>query len=190
MSSMREICLKYPVKNDEFKALDKEFGRLCWKVAHELKRKNSKNNYTDEAEDIHQKLIIAMLCAGSYQKRQVYIEKSLLLLKNAIKDEFSMIVLAELELLWKNRTKHGANKQKFGHFQEDILQNLVEHFVSLNVQPSPSEDLIIDSKFANYCRSIIYNEQKNIGKKITREKTIRTGCISLSEYDFLQYKSI
>jgi hypothetical protein len=28
---------------------------LCWKAAHELKRKNSRNNYTDDAEDIYQK---------------------------------------------------------------------------------------------------------------------------------------
>jgi hypothetical protein len=29
------------------------------------------------------------------------------------------------------------------------------------------------------------NAQKSLGKKITREKGIRTGMVSLSEYDYL-----
>jgi hypothetical protein len=43
----------------------------------------------------------------------------------------------------------------------------------------------MDSKFATYCKAITWNAQKSLGKKITREKSIRTGMVSLSEYDYL-----
>jgi hypothetical protein len=52
-------------------------------------------------------------------------------------------------------------------------------------RPNKDRDLQVDGKFSRYCKSIAWNCQKNIGKKITRERAIRGGLVSLSEHDFL-----
>ena len=53
-----------------------------------LKKKNSRNNYIDDPEDIKQELQMSMLRAGSYYKRQVYIEKCFAALKRYVQDDF------------------------------------------------------------------------------------------------------
>jgi hypothetical protein len=183
---MKDICIKFRITEDEYKELNKEFGRLCWKAAHELKRKNSRNNFTDEPEDIYQELASAMLRAGSYYKRQCYIEKCLKAAKlYAGEDTFMSRILASLQELWDNRTRHGANRQKFGPFQERILDRIVRRIVPKDERPSREDTLNIDTKFRTYCKAIVWNGQKSMGKKITREKVIRSGQVSLSEYDYL-----
>lgn len=199
---MKDICIKYRVTEEEYLALNKQFGRLCWKAAHELKRKNSRNNYTDDAEDIYQNLVEAMLRAGSYYKRQIYIEKCLSLVQEATGvvveydddgvlqvvssgDNLMGWVVSELSLLWSNRTRHGANRQKFGKFQEQLLDRIVRKVVPRNLRPRRNDSLKIDSKFGTYCKAIVWNSQKSMGKRITREKSIRSGQVSLSEYDYL-----
>lgn len=182
---MRDICLKYRVTDQEYLELNKQFGRLCWKAAHELKRKNSRNNYTDDAEDIYQELVSAMLRAGSYYKRQVYIEKCLALAKEHANDPFLVFVVDSLSDLWNNRTRHGANRQKFGPFQERILERIVRKVVPKELRPNKRDPLKIDTKFTTYCKAIVWNGQKSMGKRITREKVIRSGQVSLSEYDYL-----
>jgi hypothetical protein len=84
---MLDICNNFRINEDEFNQLDKKFGRLCWHAAHELKKKNTNNNYTDDPEDIKQELQMSMLRAGSYYKRQIYIEKCLKLSKMNVKNE-------------------------------------------------------------------------------------------------------
>jgi hypothetical protein len=123
--------------------------------------------------------------AGSYTKRQVYIEKCLVVAKEFATDEFMMKLITELENLWENRTRHGANRQKFGKFQEDLLHRIVRQIVPKERRPNKKENLKIDSKFATYCKAIVWNGQKSMGKKITREKAIRSGQVSLSEFDYL-----
>lgn len=180
---MKDICLKYRVTEEEYLELNKEYGRLCWKAAHELKRKNSRNNYTDDAEDIYQNLVEAMLRAGSYYKRQIYIEKCLALAKEYAQDDFVGWVVKELNSLWENRTRHGANRQKFGPFQEKLLDRIIRRLVPARYRPRRTEPLKIDSKFGTYCKAIVWNSQKSMGKRITREKSIRCGQVSLSEFD-------
>ena len=97
---MLDICNNFRINEKEFNELEKKFGKLCWHAAHELKRKNIHNNFTDEAEDIKQELQMSMLRAGSYYKRQIYIEKSLNLAKKYAKDKFvrkEIIDLNEIE---------------------------------------------------------------------------------------------
>lgn len=115
---MLEICNNFRINEEEFLELDKKFGKLCWHAAHELKKKNCKNNYTDDPEDIKQELQMSMLRAGSYYKRQIYIEKCLSVIKKYVNDFLILKIIKELESLWKNRTRHGANRQKFGSYQE------------------------------------------------------------------------
>ena len=182
---MNEICNTFPISEQEYLDLDKRFGRLCWHASHELKKKNSRNNYTDDPEDIRQELQMSMLRAGSYYKRQVYVEKCLSVAKKYAVDPLMSHIMKELENLWVNRTRHGANRQKFGPFQEQLLQKLVREIVPKNEIPDKNENLKIDTKFATYCKAIVWNGQKSMGKKITREKSIRSGQVSLSEFSHL-----
>lgn len=182
---MLEICNNFRINEEEFRELDKKFGKLCWHAAHELKKKNTKNNYTDDPEDIKQELQMSMLRAGSYYKRQLYIEKCLNSIKKYTSDFFILKIVKELDSLWKNRTRHGANRQKFGSYQEKILEKLIKKYVPLSERPNKNQNLKIDSKFSTYCKAIVWNGQKSMGKKITREKSVRSGMVSISEYDYL-----
>lgn len=182
---MLDICTTFRINESEFNELEEKFGKLCWHAAHELKKKNSRNNYTDEPEDIKQELQMSMLRAGSYYKRQTYIEKCLNVSSKYAKDDFMKAIIRELENLWNNRTRHGANRQKFGKFQEQLLDKIVRQIVPKAERPDKKENLKIDSKFSTYCKAIVWNGQKSMGKKITREKTIRSGMVSLSEFDYL-----
>lgn len=183
---MLDICTNYQIGDEEYRELESKFGRLTWHAAHELKKKNTRNNYMDDAEDIRQELQMSMLRAGSYYKRQIYIEKSFLAVKKFVKDKFIFLVVSELEKLWNNRTRHGANRQKFGPHQEKLLQNILMKIVPETSRPDIRAPLKIDTKFITYCKAIVWNGQKSMGKKITREKVLRTGLVSLSEFDYLQ----
>lgn len=183
---MKDICVNFPITNEEFEQLSTSFTKLCYHAAHQLQRKNSRNNYTDDFDDISQELHLSMIRAGSYFKRQVYIESCLeLATKYSKKDKFISRIVQNLNDLWNNRTRHGANRQKFGPHQEAILERIVKSVVPRELRPDPSASLKIDGKFARYCKAIVWNGQKNMGKKITKEKTIRAGQVSLSEYDYL-----
>jgi hypothetical protein len=182
---MKDICLKFPITNEEHVELEKQFGKLVYYAAHQLKKKNSRNNFTDDIEDIRQELQFALIRAGSYYKRQIYIELCFTLVKDYAADNFMGNVVASLEDLWCNRTRHGANRQKFGSFQEQILSRIVKSIVPAHLRPNKNTPLVIDSKFATYCKAICWNAQKSLGKKITREKSIRSNLVSLSEHDYL-----
>jgi hypothetical protein len=183
---MKDICVNFPITNEEFQELSKKFTKLCYHAAHELQRKNCRNNYTDDFDDISQELHLSMIRAGSYFKRQVYIESCLELAKKyTSKDKFLSKIVSNLDELWNNRTRHGANRQKFGPHQEEILERIIKQVVPQQCRPDPQAPLKIDSKFTRYCKAIVWNGQKNMGKKITKEKVIRAGQVSLSEYDYL-----
>lgn len=182
---MENIYKSFPITDAEYYELDKKFGALCEYASWKLVKQNAKNNHTDEQCDISQELRISLIRAGSYYKRQVYIEKCLDLCSKYVKDMFVTYVVSELQDLWANKTRHGANRQKFGPFQEKILDKLVRKLVPASERPSTDRPLQIDSKFATYCKAIAWNAQKSVGKKISREKSIRSGQVSLSEFDYL-----
>lgn len=183
---MQSIINSFPITNDEYGELDRKFGKLCHHQSWQLLKKNVNNNCSDDREDMLQEIRIALIRAGSYYKRQTYIEDSFEALeKHITKDDFSMFMLKELKRLWTNRTRHGANRQKFGEFQEVILDRLVKKYVPKADRPDRDRPLQVDTKFITYCKQITWNEQKHMGKKITREKSWRTGLVSLSEFDYL-----
>lgn len=182
---MDYILAAFPLSNSEYNQLEAQFGDLAHYAAWQLIQKNVKNNHTDDQEDIAQEIRWASVKAGSYFKRQVYIESCLQAVKEHAVDKKSINILNELENLWNNRTKHGANKQKFGKPEETLLDALVDKVVPEEHRPSKSPPLEFNAKFITYCKAIIWNCQKSLGKKITREKTIRSGIVSLSEYDYL-----
>jgi hypothetical protein len=179
------ICGSFPISNEEYMALEKDFGKLTKYESWELLRKNAKNNHTDDFEDINQELLMALMRAGSYYKRQVYIEKCLEISKEYVKDNFIVKILDELQNLWDNKTRHGANRQKFGPTQEAMLATIVSRYVPYSARPKKNSLLEIDTKFATYAKAITWNEMRRLGRKITKEKSIRAGVVSLSDFDYL-----
>lgn len=183
---MSDIFKNFPVTTDEFDVLNEKYGKLCWKISHDLIDRNGKNNHTDEKEDVHQEILISLMHAGSYYKRQTYIEESLKACEKYTKGKkFFAIMVEELWDLWKNKKSHGAGRQRFGAYQEKLLEKLVKLLVPKAKRPSKAAPLNMDADFGPYCKSIAWNRQRALGKKITREKGIRGGMASLSEYDYL-----
>lgn len=175
----------FKITDEEYVLLDQKFGNLANFQSWQLLRKNTKNNHTSDFEDVVQDLRMHLVIAAKYYKRQIYIEESLLVSEKYAKDDFTRKMVKELAGLWKNRKRHGANKQKFGPYQERLLDKIVKKVVPAKERPMKKRPLKIDSKFSTYCKAICWNCQKNLGKKITREKSIRSGQVSLSEYDYL-----
>lgn len=182
---MQRITDSFPISNEEYMDLEKAFGQLTKYASWQLLRKNAKNNHTDDFEDINQELTMSLIRAGSYYKRQVYIERCFDVAKKHVKDIFISQLVEGLENLWRNRTRHGANRQKFGSFQEDLLYRIVKKFVPPREKPKKDMPLKIDTKFSTYCKAIAWNAQKSLGRKITKEKSIRSGIASLSDFDYL-----
>ena len=182
---MQSICKDWMVSNDDYEVLDKEYGKLAEFQAWQLFRSNTRNSHTDEQVDIAQEMRLALITAGSYFKRQIYIEKCFELCSVYITDEFTKYVLKDLNDLWENKTKHGANRQKFGEPQEKMLFALVRKFVPKQYRPDRKARLEAGEKFERYCKSITWNRCKAMGKKITRERTIRANQVSISEFEFL-----
>lgn len=182
---MQSICQDFPISNEEFKELQKEFGKLAKFASWRLIKENSKPNYTDDQEDIEQGLLVSVIKAGSYYKRQVYIEECLKISFDFVDNEFILLLLKELVDLWCNRTRHGANRQKYGPMQEKILEKIVEAYVPDELTPDRDAKLKIDSKFRTYCKAILWNEKRSMGRKISKETSIRSGSSSLSNYAYL-----
>lgn len=182
---MQSICKSFPVTESEYQSLEAELGQLCEYQAWQLIRKNSRNNHTDDQQDFAQDMRIALLRASSYYKRQQYVENCLELCEENAKDQFLKQIVGELRQLWKDKTKHGASRQKFGPHQEKMLDKLTVCLVPADQRPNKEAPLVMDSKFMTYAKSITWNALKSLGKKITREKSIRQGMASLSEYDYL-----
>lgn len=179
------ICNNFPITETEYAELDKKFSKLCYYAAHQLQKKNCKNNYTEDFDDINQKLQLDLIKAGSYYKRQIYLEKCLNLVLEYSKDNFLNLIAQELNNLWKNRTKHGASRQKFGEFQEKLLEKLMKKVVPAKLIPNKKDNLCINGKFATYCKAIIWNGQKSIGRVISKNKAIRNGMVSIGEFSNL-----
>jgi len=182
---MQDVFKDFPVSTEEFVILEKKYGNLCHFSSWQLIKRNNNNNSMLEEEDITQDLRIALMRACSYHKRQVYLERCLHLCGKHIKDKFCLMLLKDLKELWANKTRHGANKQKFGVHQENLLERLTKRFIPKENRPEKDAKLKIDNKFNTYCKTIVWNAQKALGKKVTREKSVRHGMVSLSEYDYL-----
>lgn len=177
----------FAVTDEEYKLLQDQFGELEYFAAWQLMRKNVKNNHTEDIDDIMQQLHMSIIRAGRYYKRQVYIESCLEKAEEFASDQFLKDVVKELKFLWDNKTKHGANKQKFGPHQEKLLDHIIEKCVPPEIRPNPQSPLRIDKKFHTYCKAIAWNQQKSMGRKISRERTIRSGQVSLSQFDYASF---
>lgn len=177
---------KFGLTNNEYAQLYKKFGNLANYASWQLKRCNAQNNLADtDIEDIIQEILIALVYAGVYYKRQCFIEECLRVADTYVEDKFTRKILDQLNDLWNNRTKHGANKRKFGDHQERILDRIINNWTPAPFRPNPNGNLQIDKKFTKYCKPILWNKQRSLGRKITRERSIRSGSVSLSSFSYL-----
>lgn len=176
----------FNITSNEYEALEEQFSDLCYHAAWQLMRKNVKNNHTEELEDVVQSLRMAVMRAGRYYKRQIYIEDCLEACNNYFDKGPQREEYETLLDLWKNRTKHGANKQKFGMKQEQMLESLIKK-IPENLRPNKNRSLVMDKKFTTYCKSITWNEQKSLGRKISKERVLRASSVSISEFDHIGY---
>jgi hypothetical protein len=180
------ISDNFPITEKEYFELDEKFGQLTHYISWQLLKKNTRNNHTDDEEDIAQEIKISLIRAGSYFKRQVYIEKCLALCAKYAKGRLNKNLVKSLQNSWKNKTRHGAGKQRFGQPQIDMLEKLVAKFVPEDKRPSKLDPLDVGSKkFAIYCKSICWNTSKHIGKQISKMKLIRNGSVSINEFEYL-----
>lgn len=172
----------FPITEAEYCQLDKKFGKLAYHASWQLIRQNSQNNHINDIEDVAQEVRMAFLEAGSYYKRQTYIENCFTAAKQYITDLKVLEQVSALDYLWINRTKHGASRQKFGAIQETKLEKLVNENVPEDKRPNKNKNLSMDSKFFTYCKTIVWNKTKGMGKRISKRKQI-DGNVSLSEYE-------
>lgn len=175
----------YRITNSEYDVLSKKLDSYAKWAAWRLIKRNTKTSHTDDWEDVYQRVLWAIVRAGAYYKRQTYIEKCFILLNEYTEDEFTKMVINELEDLWKSRKRHGANKQKFGFFQENLLDKMVKSFVPKEFQPNKNSLLVFNKEFDKYCKSIICNELRSLGKSISKEKPFRDVFVSLDKFDFI-----
>lgn len=183
--STRSIFRSFPLSEKEYGDLEQKFGDLCKFQSWQLRRNNVNNNPGFDLDDYIQDQRMALLTAGCYYKRQVYIESCLAVLEKYVVDSFMKHLLCELKKLWKQRKRHGANRQKFGEHQEKLLARLVRQAVPRRFWPKKNRPLTIDKEFVTYCKSITWNKKKALGRKITKERSFRSGLVSLSDFDFL-----
>jgi hypothetical protein len=73
----------------------------------------------------------------------------------------------------------------FGPPEEKILDRLARMAVPKKLRPRKDSDLIMDTKFDTYAKQILWNAQRSIGKKISKERPLRSGQVSLSDFDYL-----
>ena len=85
---MQAICNQWHISDQEYETLNTMFGRLAHKQAWDLKRRNVNNNVSEGQEDMVQEIRIALIRAGSYYKRQTYIESCFHSLDEHVQDQF------------------------------------------------------------------------------------------------------
>ena len=182
---MDYIISNFGVTNEEYEKIDELYGDLFHFMSHQLIRGNTKNNHTDEEEDIVQEVRWAAVKAAAYFKRQVYIEKCMKVVRQYIKNKEDLNKLDELETAWLQRTSHGAGKSRYSQPQEEQLDALVHLYIPEEDRPKKDKLLDFNSRFATYVKSVTWNKIRNLGKSYTKMKSLRVGQISLSEYDYL-----
>jgi len=180
-----DIFKRFEVTNEDYLLLEKNFDKLCKFVAWRLKQSNARNNCTDELDDFIQDMRIAVLYAGAYYKRQTYIEECLTLLAKHLKDRFLRLMLMELISRWENKGKSGEERERFDVYHEEILENLVKENIPDKIRPSRKRPLVIDKRFPIYCKNIIWNKKKAVGRKITKERSLRGGLVSLTQFAYI-----
>jgi hypothetical protein len=175
------IQKKYPISNQEYDILNKQYGKLCWFAATKLARSNRREE--EDLQDFHSEIQIGMFRSGSYYKRQVFIDKTLRYLKAFIPH----MNVTELDLYNSLRNKWSGKKNHFGEKEEAQLRQLFDVCKRLDKRvPDPEKPLFMGKRFNIYCKAIIWNTYKALGQHVSKENERRNKEISLDEWSFLE----
>ena len=184
-TTLERIVSKFPISDEEYHELHQKFDKLCCFAVWQLKKRNQTYDVLSDVDDDIQELRIALLRAASYYKRQSFIEDCFRALSAARLPGPVREVVDELWGVWESRRLHGSERKKFAAYQEEMLWQAVERHVKSAARPSASRPLRVDRRFHTYCKQIVWNAQKTIGKKLTRDKSRRRGESSLTEHEYL-----
>jgi len=184
------IQKRYPISDAEYRILEEKYDKLCWFAANSLARSNKKSE--EDLQDYHSDIQIGMFRAGSYYKRQCFLESIFAYLKHC-KVFMEPEEIQELSILRKTWSSH-KTRSSFGEVQEDKLIEILNKYKGVACKPGgekiPIPDinaaLKFDPNFGVYCKAIIWNTKKSLGQQISKENANRNNEISLSEYDFLE----
>lgn len=181
------IQKKYRITDKEYNLLHEKFGKLCWFAASKLTASNRRSD--EDLQDYHSEIVLGMFRAGSYYKRQVFIENVFDYLRSCKKymcaDDIDM--LAGFQNKWKK-------KSEFLETDENELVLFLERFKIYNddinrsgpCYPNQNSQLKIDNKFKVYCKAIIWNTTKSLGQHISKENETKMKEVSLDEWSFLE----
>jgi len=180
----------YNITQKEYEELDKQFGKLCHYAAWQIVRFNfPKIKYEQEFPNVDQEIVISVIRAASYYKRQIFLNKAFEFLNSIQLTRQERVKVTALQILWDGRKEKG-NKNKFDKNEEEALVEVIKTNQNKasekgEAAPTQSAPLQLNKEFTIYCKSIIWNTYKSIGKGITKSRKDRKHEVSLSEYDFL-----
>lgn len=182
------IQKRYPISTKEYKSLDEKYGKLCWYAAQKLT--SSIRRGCEDLDDFHSEIVIGMCRAGSYYKRQIYIEGLFKFFEQRdLQDYISCGDQYKLETIqnkWTNK------KSSFQETDENELIALSKKYTGIVKQkqcgslPKQIQPLTFSQKFQIYCKAIIWNTCKSLGQQINKENMHRCAEISLDEWGFLE----
>ena len=184
------IQKRYSISNDEYKILEEKYDKLCWFAANKLTYSNKKSE--EDLQDYHSDIQIGMFRAGSYYKRQCFLEAVFSYMKycKLFMEPKEIEELTALKSMWSSH----KTRSSFGITQEDQLIILLKKYEGVASKPNGAKieipnintTLKFDRNFEVYCKAIIWNTKKSLGQQISKENADRNNEISLSEWEFLE----
>ena len=193
------IQKRYPVTDAEFEVLDEKYGKLCWFAASKLASANRKSE--EDLQDFHSEILIGMFRAGSYYKRQTFIESTFKYLDKS-RVFMSSEDLADLNLLQKMWYQR---KAYFTEIHEVLIREVLGKYTDALEEKTPSDKEPLEFNPANqktyvnangetkkvnpfevYCKAIIWNTKKSLGQAISKENEHKCKEVSLDEWNFLE----
>jgi hypothetical protein len=169
------IQKRFPITEDEFNKLEEKYGKLCWFAANKLAA--SQHRSPEDLDDFHSEIQIGMCRAGSYFKRQTFIENAFQFLRSQELSKSDKKEFDDIENLWNTK------KSRFGIKEEDNLRSILDNYNEKDFDYSIPLDF--DEKFKVYCKAIIWNTYKALGQQMSKENSVRSSEISLDEWPFL-----
>lgn len=180
-----EMYKKFKVSDEEYVEMCNKFKKLCYAQAWDVIRRNSSNNHNFDIEDLIQTQLLSALKSTIYLKFYRYTEKCFAVCEKYVSTKKDKKLLDKLLGFWNNRKRHGAHRRTFNSQHEEQLEELVLKLVPEKEIPKPQDPIEMDAAFGVYFKSCTWNSTRSVGKSITKEKNLRVGMCSLSDYDYL-----
>lgn len=159
----------FNVTEDEYAELDEAFGRLCHKAAWDAVRKYP----AYDVYDVSQEIFIAMIRSGSQYKRKAYFSRAEQYLESLGLGDLPMV-----KTCLKRFNNHVLTPE-----EEHAFLLLMDCLPETGEKPSSKDPLILDKNASSYIKTCLWNQQRCWLKSTGKERSLRKGEVSLSEYD-------